>query len=128
MTDDQLERLAEGLAELAVGGCKKGVNDNITNALSVVIDAVLKVEKLEARVAALEASGVKYRGVWQAAEEYRRGDMVTHGGSVFHCNADKRAKPGNGSTTWSLAVKHGKDAEPRRVLTGVRGPTGMRRP
>ena len=78
------------------------------------------VVELGARVAALEATGVKYRGVWQAADEYRRGDMVTHDGSVFHCNADTRAKPGNGSTTWSLAVKHGRDAERPRVRTGIR--------
>jgi hypothetical protein len=56
--------------------------------------------------------------------------MVTYDGSVFHCNADTRAKPGNGSTSWTLCVKRGadgKDAEPRRVLTAVMVPTGMRR-
>jgi hypothetical protein len=47
--------------------------------------------------------------------------VITFDGSVFHCNADTRAsKPGNGSTDWSLAVKHGKDAEQRRKPTGTR--------
>ena len=75
---------------------------------------------------------MKYRGVFQAAQEYARGDLVTLDGSIHHCNAaTTRAKPGNGSTDWTLAVKHGadgKDAQPKHVRTAVRTPTGMRRP
>ena len=117
MTQDEIELIAEALAVVAVGSGRKP-NSRVTEGLSLLLS---HVARMEARVAAIEASGVKYRGVWQAAEEYRRGDMVTHDGSVFHCNDATRAKPGNGSTCWSLAVKHGRDAEPRkRFPTSVR--------
>ena len=79
--------------------------------------------KLEGRVAEIETRGIAYKGVWQPALQYKPGDLVTYDGSIFHANADTRAKPGNGSATWSLAVKRGsdgKDAERRRNPTGPR--------
>lgn len=52
-----------------------------------------------------------YRGVW-AEGAYDEGDTVTHGGSLWHCNADgTTAKPGEDATAWTLAVKRGRDAK-----------------
>lgn len=116
MTKDDLETIAEGFAELLLGKSKRA-NPKAVDAFVLLLNEVIDLNE---RMTSLEATGVKYRGVWQAADEYRRGDMVTHDGSVFHCNADTRAKPGNGSTTWSLAVKHGRDAERKRNPTGIR--------
>ena len=79
--------------------------------------------KLEARVAEIELRGVAYKGVWQPALQYKLGDLVTYDGSIFHANTYTRCKPGNGSTTWSLAVKRGadgKDAERPRIRTATR--------
>lgn len=39
--------------------------------------------------------GIRYRGVYQAAEDYVRGDLVTSGGGMWHSNIDNnRTKPG----------------------------------
>ena len=69
----------------------------------------LALDRLNDRIKEIEAKGVVYRGVWQAADEYKRGDLATLDGSIWHCNADTRDKPGNGRT-WTLAVKAGRDA------------------
>jgi hypothetical protein len=56
-----------------------------------------------------------YRGVYLEGKTYERGDMVTHGGSIWHCNADTTTTPpSNGShftKDWTLAVKRGRDAK-----------------
>lgn len=65
--------------------------------------------KQSERLAALEAGGIKYMGVWQAANAYGKGSLVTHKGSMWHANADTAREPGDGKE-WTLAVKAGKDA------------------
>lgn len=51
-----------------------------------------------------------YRGVW-ADGDYLEGDTATWAGSLWHCNRSAtKAKPGDGSTDWTLAVKKGRDA------------------
>lgn len=48
-----------------------------------------------------------YRGVFKEGELYEPGDMVTHGGSLWHANEQTKAKPGEGPYT--LCVKRGRD-------------------
>lgn len=50
-----------------------------------------------------------YRDVYQAGRSYARGDIVTFGGSMWHCNADTDDKPESGSPAWTLAAKRGRD-------------------
>jgi hypothetical protein len=58
----------------------------------------------------IEKSGLRYKGVYQTAMQYKRGDFVTRDGSMWHCNADGTTEtPGSGNG-WQLAVKAGKDA------------------
>lgn len=49
-----------------------------------------------------------YRGVWRE-QAYVKGDMVTWGGSLFHCDKDTTAKPG--TDDWTLAAKKGRDGK-----------------
>lgn len=50
-----------------------------------------------------------YRGVW-AVGSYKRGNFVTFGGSLWHCDRDNTdTKPGTDASAWTLAVKHGQD-------------------
>ena len=50
-----------------------------------------KIAKLEARV-----SEVKFVGQWTEGRQYSRGNFVSHGGSVHHCNVDgTKSKPGH---------------------------------
>lgn len=53
-----------------------------------------------------------YRGVYIEGEAYEKGDMVTWGGSMWHCNAQTDEKPG--SDAWQLAVKKGRDGKDAR--------------
>jgi len=50
-----------------------------------------------------------YRGVYVDGRIYERGDLVTVNGSIYHCDSDTTARPGEGSKEWTLAVKRGKD-------------------
>jgi hypothetical protein len=68
-----------------------------------------RIAALENRVSALEGDRLSYVGVWETGE-YVRGNVVTHGGSLWHCNAPTRETPGNGSRDWTLCVKRGRDA------------------
>ncbi|WP_412474734.1 hypothetical protein ACK83U_00880 [Rhizobium sp. WW22] len=57
-----------------------------------------------------------YRGVYREAE-YQRGDTVTWGGSLWHCDADgTKEKPGDGSRSWTLAAKRGRDGKDGAML------------
>lgn len=52
-----------------------------------------------------------YRGVFTEGD-YSKGDTVTWGGSLWHCEADKtEAKPGDGSKDWTLCAKKGRDGK-----------------
>lgn len=62
----------------------------------------------ESRLAQMEAQ-FKYLGAWDADRQYEKGNFVTDNGSVWHCNARTRARPGDGAD-WTLAVKKGMDA------------------
>jgi collagen type III alpha len=62
------------------------------------------------------------RGVYKAGHQYETGDSVTFGGSIWNCLMPTTDKPGNGSTAWRLAVKHGRDG--RDGLPGEKGDRG----
>jgi hypothetical protein len=60
---------------------------------------------VEARLAELEGKGIKYSGVWQRAQDYKRGDVVTYDGSAWVATAEEtRAQPG-ATNGWQLLVK-----------------------
>jgi integrin beta 3 len=50
-----------------------------------------------------------YKGVFQAGQQYARGDTVTWGGSLWHCDDADHGKPGEKG--WTLCVKKGRDAK-----------------
>lgn len=61
-----------------------------------------------------------YQSVFASGHEYERGDMVTHDGSVWHCEVERtRSTPGKGNKDWKLAVKRGNDGK-----DGAKGDTG----
>ena len=51
-----------------------------------------------------------YKGVWRAGV-YDIGDMVTFGGSLWHCNESGEDKPGDASKSWTLCAKKGRDGK-----------------
>lgn len=62
-----------------------------------------------------------YRGVYASADNYERGDVVTFGGSTWHCNDNTSDKPDGLSKAWTLVVKKGRDGK-----DGVAGEKGER--
>jgi hypothetical protein len=56
------------------------------------------------------APGLSYCGVYVRGKEYDTGEIVTAGGSAFHCNRITTAAPGS-SPDWTLMVKRGQDGK-----------------
>jgi hypothetical protein len=56
-------------------------------------------------------AGLTYLGVFQEGKQYEVGELVTWGGSMWHCNEATELKPGEGSKAWTLAVKRGRDGK-----------------
>lgn len=59
----------------------------------------------------LHFPAVLYRGVFKDGTAYAPGDMVTWGGSTWHCDVETSEKPGEGVKAWTLAVKRGRDGK-----------------
>jgi hypothetical protein len=51
-----------------------------------------------------------YKAVWKEGT-YQKGDTVTWGGSLWHCDEDTDEKPGDASKCWTLCAKKGRDAK-----------------
>lgn len=67
----------------------------------------VKLRALSARIAELEAGGVRYSGCYQRALEYRRGSVVTFASSMWIALDDVPAggQPGSNGALWQLAEK-----------------------
>lgn len=66
-----------------------------------------RIDALEKRTDAVEKSGARFRGVYQRASSYRRGDQATHKGSLWTAldDAPEGAVPGENPALWQLAAK-----------------------
>ena len=94
MTHAELNELISGIVPVI-----KSLKNDINN----------EIGWLKKRVAELdEKPALKYCGIWKSDGAYGQGDLVTHGGSIWHCNRSTKVKPGDGSD-WQLAVKRGAD-------------------
>lgn len=56
---------------------------------------------------------LSYEGIWADGKDYYRGNFVTWGGSVWHCQAElTKSKPGEpDNPDWTLAAKRGADGK-----------------
>jgi hypothetical protein len=71
-----------------------------------------RLKALEAEVAELKARPtLKYMGGFNAAMEYRPGDIVTHAGNMFHCNVANTHERSGTSGSWTLCVRKGQDGK-----------------
>jgi hypothetical protein len=89
------------------------------NMLAVIsmgaVTALLNVvSKQRGRIKALESRPVlKYMGVYTGSVQYEAGSIVTHGGSMFHCNVEGTSDRPGTSGAWTMCVKSGKDGRDR---------------
>ncbi|PBB21136.1 hypothetical protein [Mesorhizobium sp. WSM4313] len=74
-----------------------------------------RLDQLEQQTAELEKSGIRYGGIHQRANSYKRGTIVTYGGSGWIAlkDADVGVTPGESPDIWQLAIKAGKDGRDR---------------
>lgn len=69
-----------------------------------------RLEMLEKRCKDLELreKAMRYRGVWQPADSYEKGNLATFDGSLWIAIAESPGKPG--ISGWQLAAKRGADS------------------
>lgn len=113
LTDEQLRRsvslktFLEGQAMVS-----EYANAIAADASKKIDELKALVDELTARTAAIEATGIKFQGTWQRANGYRRGAVVSHGGSAWCCIKDHEVPETPGaSEVWQLMVKKGADAK-----------------
>lgn len=57
-----------------------------------------------------------YRGVFKEGQSYEKGDTVTWGGSLWHCDqSETTSKPDGAEKHWTLAAKKGRDGRDGEV-------------
>lgn len=86
-------------------------DERLTKALAEVVGAAREVTQNQVREALKRAPIPTYKGVFDRDAEYQAGDMVTHKGSVWHCNAPVSGEAPAGGDAWTLAVKCGRDGK-----------------
>lgn len=77
---------------------------NFESLETVLNPLVNEIKALRQRVAELEDRGLKYVGNFQRAADYRRGDSVTHKGSLWTAIRATGMEPGSNSD-WQLSAK-----------------------
>jgi hypothetical protein len=87
------------------------LNELLTATLRGVAADRARIERVECR------PQLRYIGVWREPEEYVPGNMVSHRGSMWACQAPTRSKPGT-SRDWQLCVKAGRDGRDARATNG----------
>lgn len=65
-----------------------------------------RIAVLEAKTVELQTRGLAYRGVFQRADRYGRGDAVTHKSGLWIALRETNHEPGS-SGDWQLACKGG---------------------
>lgn len=89
----------------------------VADSVKTGFEAILKSIEIDGRVLKLAGIAIKYlpipiyKGVFVRGTEYEHGDMVSFGGSIWHCNEASTEKPGDGSKSWTLAAKRGRDGK-----------------
>lgn len=76
------------------------------------LDAVVE-QRVKDAIAALPIP--TYRGVYVSGRSYAPGDLVSWGGSAYHCDEATTEKPDSGKG-WSLFAKKGRDASHDRSV------------
>ena len=106
-------------------------NEQVTDFMGHIIREIYKeidtryaarIKALEAKIA--ELGSFDFKGGWQSAMTYERGDFCVYDGSLWHANHDGvRSQPGSNGD-WQLAVRKGRDARDESL---PRVPTRSRR-
>lgn len=94
-----LHVLAKAIASLETSGAIDGA----------IVDSLSEMAE---RMELIEQRGFRYVGRYQAANDFKRGDVVTYRGSLWCCLADAKTgeRPNTSCHKWTLML-NGKEAE-----------------
>ena len=72
------------------------------------------------RIDELEKRGIDYRGIYQRAQIYQIGSMVTHDNNLYSCisNAGVNKSPGSHPSRWQMALRGREGDRPRQATQG----------
>jgi hypothetical protein len=104
---DTREQSLAILADIEKQAAPESGDDLLRRVLPVIGQYIAsQLKPLRDRIAELEASGIRYCGVYQRAADYKRGDVCTHDGSMWvsTCPTPPHEVPGK-SVCWQLSVK-----------------------
>ncbi len=130
--DDELTLIAARTAEIRAGLDAAYSKEELQQPLSrrmvhmlvaaTTAATAVKLKALSARVEAIEESGIRYRGNFQRALCYAKGDTVTHAGSFWVAlkAVPEGAAPGSDPACWQLAAKGDKPV--KRAPAGSTSP------
>ena len=108
--------ITDGLAKAGWSVCMNGIDTQVEETLREgrTVRRTTRYTNGRELVSEIKTRAILYRKVWREGE-YEGGDVVTWGGSAWHCEVEKTtAKPGD-SPDWRLMVKEGargKDGKP----------------
>jgi hypothetical protein len=137
MTAEELAALVEGIAPVVRDVVRTALDEVATRVQGVdaqlagLVTATTEIGTMRDRLAELEARpllpgppgpdgapgppgkdgapGLEYCGVFAEGQVYTLGQIVTAGGSAWHCNEATSTRPGDGAKAWTLMVKRGRD-------------------
>jgi hypothetical protein len=68
-----------------------------------------ELQKIRAEIDEIKKGGIKYFGIFQRAQDYQKGSIVTFGGSAWVALLDSPSGGPGESPGWQLLVKSGRD-------------------
>lgn len=86
-------------------------DERLTLALGEILREGVDAAQKQVRLTIGEIAIPTYKGVFDRDAEYQPGAMVTHKGSVWHCNALVNGEAPGTCDAWTLAVKCGRDGK-----------------
>jgi hypothetical protein len=89
---------------------QKFSDDVLAEAIGQAIGELMR--ERDARITALEAklAALVFKGAWTEGRRYCERNLVSMGGAVYFCRTDNTdARPGVGTTDWTLLVPKARD-------------------
>jgi hypothetical protein len=109
----ELRQRVRSIESFLFNEAMNGLSEELVDLLADILVRVRReienneIAALRREIEDLKRTRVKYCGVFEHGTLYPEGAMVTRGGSVWYATRETREAPGEGQTSWTLAVKRG---------------------
>lgn len=102
-TCDEIEKAGWHVVVNGIAGEEEQVKDG-----GRVLERTTFYTSGQKSIRSLKTGAQVYRKMYKFGSTYNKGDMVTYGGSLYHCNFTTTKSPGAGPLAWSLSVRRGR--------------------